>query len=244
MEIKVLGCGDAFGSGGRLQTCFHVTTGETRFLIDCGTTAMIAMRRFGVDPNAVATVFLTHLHGDHFGGLPFLILDAQLVSRRTAPLTIIGPPGLRQRLPALMEAMFPGSSNVERRFALELVELEPEIATVVNGVEITPFPVRHPSGAPSFALRITCEGRTLCYTGDTEWVDALIPAARGADLLIAEGYTAERSVRYHLDWATLRQHLPEIAPGRVLLTHMSQDMLDRETDGYETAEDGLTIAIR
>jgi ribonuclease BN (tRNA processing enzyme) len=114
----------------------------------------------------------------------------------------------------------------------------------VNGVEITPFPVRHPSGAPSFALRITCEGRTLCYTGDTEWVDALIPAARGADLLIAEGYTAERSVRYHLDWATLRQHLPEIAPGRVLLTHMSQDMLDRETDGYETAEDGLTIAIR
>jgi ribonuclease BN (tRNA processing enzyme) len=244
MEIKVLGCGDAFGSGGRFQTCFHVTTGETRFLIDCGTTALIAMRRFGVDPNVVATVFLTHLHGDHFGGLPFLILDAQLVSRRTAPLTIVGPPGLRHRLPALMEAMFSGSSNVERRFALELVELEPEIATVVNGVEVTPFPVRHPSGAPSFALRVTCAGRTLCYTGDTEWVDALIDAARGADLLIAEGYTAERPVRYHLDWATLRRHLPEIAPHRVLLTHMSPDMLDRAPDGYEAAKDGLTIAIR
>lgn len=244
MEIKVLGCGDAFGSGGRLQTCFHVTTAGTRFLIDCGTTALIAMRRFGVDPNAVETVFLTHLHGDHFGGLPFLILDAQLISRRTAPLTIAGPPGLRQRLPALMEAMFPGSSNVERHFALELVELEPEIAAVVNGVEVTPFPVRHPSGAPSFALRITCEGRTLCYTGDTEWVDALIPAARGADLLIAEGYTAERSVRYHLDWTTLRQHLSEIVPRRVLLTHMSAEMLARQPDGYEAAEDGLTVEIR
>jgi len=244
MEIKVLGCGDAFGSGGRLQTCFYVTTAGTRFLIDCGSTALIAMRRFGVDPNAVETVFLTHLHGDHFGGLPFLILDAQLVSRRTAPLTIVGPPGLRQRLPALMEAMFPGSSNVERRFALELVELQPEVALVVNGVEVTPFPVRHPSGAPSFALRVTCAGRTLCYTGDTEWVHALIDAAHGADLLIAEGYTAERSVRYHLDWATLRQHLSEIAPRRVLLTHMSPDMLDRQPDGYEAPEDGLVIAIR
>ncbi|MCJ2068923.1 MBL fold metallo-hydrolase [Methylobacterium sp. J-030] len=244
MEVQILGCGDAFGSGGRLQTCFYIRAAGKRFLIDCGTTALIAMRRFGVNPNAIDTVFLTHLHGDHFGGLPFLILDAQLISRRTAPLTIAGPPGLRQRLPALMEILFPGSSSVERRFALELVELEPEITAVLNDVEVTPFPVRHPSGAPSFALRVTCEGRTLCYTGDTEWVDAIIPAARSADLLIAEGYTAERPVRYHLDWATLRRHLPQIAPRRVLLTHMSAEMLGHHPDGYEAAEDGLTVAIR
>jgi ribonuclease BN (tRNA processing enzyme) len=243
MEVQVLGCGDAFGSGGRLHTCFHVTTAGTRFLIDCGATALIAMRRFGVDPSGVETVFLTHLHGDHFGGLPFLILDAQLISRRTTPLTIAGPPGLRERLPALMEAMFPGSSGVERRFALNLIELEPEATANVNGVEVTPFSVRHPSGAPSYALRFACEGRSLCYTGDTEWVEALVPAARDADLLIAEAYTAERPVRYHLDWATLRQHLPEIAPRRVLLTHMSPDMLGRAPDGYEAAEDGLIVAI-
>lgn len=110
MEVRVLGCGDAFGSGGRLHTCFHVRAASTRFLMDYGASALIAMRRFGVDPNGVETVFLTHLHGDHFAGLPFLILDAQLVSRRTTPLTIVGPPGLGERLPALMEAMFPGSS--------------------------------------------------------------------------------------------------------------------------------------
>jgi ribonuclease BN (tRNA processing enzyme) len=243
MEVQVLGCGDAFGSGGRLHTCFHVTTAGTRFLIDCGATALIAMRRFGVDPSGVETVFLTHLHGDHFGGLPFLVLDAQLISRRTTPLTIAGPPGLRERLPALMEAMFPGSSGVERRFALNLIELEPEATANVNGVEVTPFSVRHPSGAPSCALRFACEGRSLCYTGDTEWVEALVPAARDADLLIAEAYTAERPVRYHLDWATLRQHLPEIAPRRVLLTHMSPDMLGRAPDGYEAAEDGLIVSI-
>jgi ribonuclease BN (tRNA processing enzyme) len=106
MELRVLGCGDAFGSGGRFNTCFHVETSATRFLIDCGASALIAMRRFGVEPNGVETVFLTHLHGDHFGGLPFLILDAQLVSRRTAPLTIAGPPGLRF-LRAITRAILP-----------------------------------------------------------------------------------------------------------------------------------------
>lgn len=241
MELRVLGCGDAFGSGGRLHTCFHVEASTTRFLIDCGASALIAMRRFAVDPNGVETVFLTHLHGDHFGGLPFLILDAQLVSRRTMPLTIAGPPGLRERLPALMEAMFPGSSKIERKFAVRLVEIEPETPTDVNGVEVQAFPVRHPSGSPSFALRLTCEGKVICYTGDTEWVDALIAAAHRADLLIAEAYTAERPVRFHLDWATLHQHLPEIAAKSVLLTHMSPDMLGHIPEAAEKAEDGCVV---
>jgi ribonuclease BN (tRNA processing enzyme) len=241
MELRVLGCGDAFGSGGRFNTCFHVEASSTRFLIDCGASALIAMRCFGVDPNRIETVFLTHLHGDHFGGLPFLILDAQLVSRRTAPLTIAGPPGLRDRLPALMEVMFPGSSRVEREFALHLVEIEGNTPVNINGIAVTAFPVNHPSGSPSYALRLTCEAKVICYTGDTEWVDALIPAAREADLLIAEAFTAERRVRYHLDWATLRQHLPEIAAASVLLTHMSPDMLGHTPESGAKAEDGCVV---
>ena len=84
------------------------------FLIDCGTSSLIAMRRFGVDPNSVRTVFVSHLHGDHFGGLPFLMLDAQLYGRRSVPLTLVGPPGFRERLVQAMELFFPGSSKIER----------------------------------------------------------------------------------------------------------------------------------
>lgn len=243
MELRVLGCGDAFGSGGRFNTCFHVEAPAACFLIDCGTSALIAMRRFAVDPNGIETVFLTHLHGDHFGGLPFVILDAQLVSRRVKPLTIVGPPGLRERLPALMEAMFPGSSTTKRKFGLHLVEIAPEIPTEVNGVIVTAYSVEHPSGAPSYALRLTCGAKVICYTGDTEWVDALIPAAQGADLLIAEAYTAERPIRYHLDFATLRRHLPDIAAKSVLLTHMSSDMLGCRPEGCVGAEDGQLVFI-
>ncbi|QRM29065.1 MBL fold metallo-hydrolase [Microvirga sp. VF16] len=244
MQLQVLGCGDAFGSGGRFHTCFHVSAGSTSFLIDCGASSLIAMRRFGVDPNTVRTVLISHLHGDHFGGLPFLLLDAQFVSRRTTPLTIAGPPTLSARLQALRETMFPGSTESDLGFPLDIVELEPQVTTQVNGVSVIPYLVRHPSGAPSYALRCQVEHQTLCYSGDTEWAPALIEAARGTDVFIAECYTFDGPVPFHMNWMSLREHLPEIGAKRVLLTHMSKGMLEQVAiDGAERTEDGLVLEI-
>jgi ribonuclease BN (tRNA processing enzyme) len=111
-------------------------------------------------------------------------------------------------------------------------------------VTITPFPVRHPSGPPSYALRCQVKQRTLCYSGDTEWVPLLVEAARSADLFIAETYTFGRQVPFHMNWVILREHLPEIGAKRVLLTHMSTDMLEHASiDGVERAEDGMVLEI-
>lgn len=243
MRLHVLGCGDAFGSGGRFNTCFHVDAPGGAFLIDCGASALIAIRRFGVEPNRIRTVFLTHLHGDHFGGLPWLILDGQLVSGRTEPLTVVGPPGTAERLPAAMEVLFPGSSTAERRFRVEVVEMEAGRPVETGGVRATAFTMRHPSGAPAHALRIEAAGKVVSYTGDTEWVEDIVAAGRGADLMIAEGYTVERPVKFHLDWATLKRRLPEIAPKRLMLTHMSPEMIAHPPDGYIAAEDGLVLTL-
>ncbi|UYW31851.1 MBL fold metallo-hydrolase [Methylorubrum extorquens] len=243
MRLHVLGCGDAFGSGGRFNTCFHVDAPGGAFLIDCGASALIAIRRFGVEPNRIRTVFLTHLHGDHFGGLPWLILDEQLVSGRTEPLTVVGPPGTAERLPAAMEVLFPGSSTAERRFRVEVVEMEAGRPVETGGVRGTAFTMRHPSGAPAHALRIEAAGKVVSYTGDTEWVEDIVAAGRGADLMIAEGYTVERPVKFHLDWATLKRRLPEIAPKRLMLTHMSPEMIAHPPDGYIAAEDGLVLTL-
>jgi ribonuclease BN (tRNA processing enzyme) len=245
--MKFLGCGDAFGSGGRLNTCFLVNRRDASFLIDCGASAMISIRRFGVDPNGIDAIILSHLHVDHFGGLPSFILDAQLVSRRTRPLMIAGPKGLGARLDALMEAHFPGSTNVERKFPVELIEISPDRPVDVGstGVCVSGFVVSHPSGTPSLSLRIECDGKILAYTGDTEWVDALLEAGRNADLLIAEAYCFERKVRFHLDYATLREKLPMIGAKRLILTHMSPDMLGRlsELHDCQAAYDGLEVEI-
>lgn len=244
MEIQFLGSGDAFGSGGRFNTCFHVHDRRGAFLIDCGASSMVAIRKFNIEPNAIRAVLITHLHGDHFGGLPFFILDAQLVSRRAEPLTIAGPPGLSDRLATAMETFFPGSTNAERRFPVKVRELEPRTAHEVEGIEVTPYVVKHPCGAPPFAFRLAVDGKTLCYSGDTEWVESLREAARGVDVFIAETYFFDKQVKFHLDYVTLARRLPELGAKRVVLTHMSPEMLARAGEsGCEAAEDGMVITV-
>ena len=214
------------------------------FMVDCGASALIAVRRFGVDPNTIQSVLISHLHGDHFGGLPFLLLDAQFVSRRTTPLTIAGPQTLSARLQALRETMFPGSTESDLGFQLDIIELQPQVTAQVNGVSVIPYPVRHPSGAPSYALRCQVEHQILCYSGDTEWVPVLIEAARGADVFIAECHTFDRKVPFHTSWVSLREHLQKIRAKRVLLTHMSTDMLEQVSiEGAEMAQDGMVLEI-
>ncbi len=244
MKITFAGCGDAFGSGGRLNTCFYVEAETVSFLIDCGASAMVSLRRYKIDPNSISTIFISHLHGDHFAGLGSFLLDAQLISKRERDLTIMGPPGLIFRHETVMEAMFPGSVEIKRKFETKFVELPADAKTSSDHLTVTPFVADHACAAPPYALRIGCEGKILCYTGDTQWTDSLIPAGQGADLLIAECYQLDRKMKGHLDYQTLAKHLPEIAPKRVIVTHMSAPMLNRidEVD-VEAAYDGLVVEI-
>jgi len=243
VKVRFLGSGDAFGSGGRFQTCIHLESTATQLIVDCGASSLIAMRRFGVDPLAIDTVILSHLHGDHFGGVPFLILDGQF-KRRTRPLIVVGPLGVEARVREAMEVLFPGSSRVERRFDTRFVELIDRVTFETGAVAITPFGVVHASGAPPFALRIVCEGKTVTYSGDTEWTDNLIDAAGGADLFIAEALFFDKAVKYHLDLATLLSHRAQLDCRRLVVTHMSEDMLQR-LDGLEVeaAEDGKLMVV-
>jgi len=244
MDVRFLGSGDTFGSGGKLHTCIHVCSEETTFLIDCGASSLIAMKRFGVDPSSIDAIVVTHLHGDHFGGIPFFVLDAQLVSRRTRPLTVAGPPGLESRVHDTMEALFPGSSQAPRRFELGFVELPEGEATGIGTLTVTPYGVVHPSGAPAYALRVECGGKVISYSGDTEWTDSLLSAARDADLFVCEAYFFEKKIPYHLDYRTLMDHRSELGCRRLILTHMSEDML-RRLGGIEAewAEDGKSLTL-
>ncbi len=243
LEIRFLGSGDAFGSGGRFQTCIFVRSADGRFLIDCGASSLIAMRRFGVDPLEIDAILLSHLHGDHFGGLPFLILDAQF-RRRTRPLVIAGPPGVEARVCAAMEVLFPGSSRVGRKFSTPFVELSDRAEADLRPCAVTPFGVVHPSGAPPFALRVACGGKVIGYSGDTEWAEALIEAAHLADLFICEAYHFDKPIKYHLNYRTLMEHRQELRCRRLILTHMSEEMLGRlEGLDAEWAEDGKAIFL-
>ncbi|MGY3498473.1 MULTISPECIES: MBL fold metallo-hydrolase [unclassified Bradyrhizobium] len=244
MQLRFVGCGDAFGSGGRFNTCFHVSGARSNFLIDCGASSLPAMKRLEIDRDAIDLILITHFHGDHFAGLPFFLLDAQF-SRRTRPLVIAGPEGIETKLPAVMEVMFEHSSKTKQRFDLSVVTLAPRETRSFGEVTVTPYPVVHgESGGPFFAYRVEAEGRIISYSADTEWTDALIPAAQDADLFIAEAYTYDKMVKNHLSLKTLEAHLPAINARRVVLTHMSDDMLGRIDDlPYTAASDGMVVAL-
>ncbi|MDQ8730357.1 MBL fold metallo-hydrolase [Bradyrhizobium sp. LHD-71] len=244
MQLQFVGCGDAFGSGGRFNTCFHVKGARANFLIDCGASSLIALKRYNIVRDDIDVILITHFHGDHFAGLPFLMLDAQF-SRRTRPLIIAGPEGVELRLTQAMEALYENSSKTKQKFELSVVTLRPEESKDLGALKVTPFPVVHgESGGPFLAYRIETEGRTITYSADTEWTETLVPAAQGADLFICEAYSYDRAVKNHLSLKTLEEHLPRIAPKKLVLTHMSDDMLARlDTLPYTAASDGMVVEL-
>lgn len=242
-RILFLGSGDAFGSGGRLQASILFQTEGYNTLLDCGTTALVGLKRAGIDPSTLDAVVISHLHGDHFGGLPFLLLDGQF-SKRDRSLRIAGPRGTQKRLTETMEALFPGSSRAKRRFEVSTMELAPPETASIGPLNVTAFEVVHASGAPALALRIAVDDRVVAYSGDTEWCDNLVAVSSGADLFICEAYFYEKRVPFHLSYRTLAEHRAELTAKRILLTHMSADMLARLADTeVETAWDGLSVRL-
>src|SRR2546421_13124355 len=163
MKITIVGSGDAFGSGGRFNTCFRIETLGRDLLLDCGASSLPALKAQGVEPNAIDGVILSHLHGDHFGGLVFLLMDAHFLSRRTRPLLIAGPPGTRARLDAALEVFFPRSTSIPWRYPWHVVEIAPGEPAEFLGFSVQTTEVIHQSGAPSTAVRISDRERVLAY---------------------------------------------------------------------------------
>jgi len=245
MHLQFIGCGDAFGTGGRFNTCFHLVGHNVNALIDCGSSSLVGMNKLAIDRNAVDTIFITHFHADHIGGLPFFILEANYVLKRDRGLTIAGPLGLKARYSELMETAFPGTKTLDLRFPLTLRELEIGRRGEIGGVRVTPFHVLHDDrGGPCLGFRFEAEGKVVAFSGDTSWTDTLIDIGQQADLFICEAYTRDKPIATHMALSALERRLGQIKPKRLVLTHMSNDMLARRAEiPFETAEDGMIVEL-
>jgi ribonuclease BN (tRNA processing enzyme) len=245
MRLTIAGSGDAFGSGGRLNTCFWLETAKGTLLVDCGASALPALKTRGLDPNRIDGIVLSHLHGDHFGGLPFLLLDAQFLARREKPLLIAGPPGTRARLDAALEVFFPKSSGSKWRFPWQVMEVTPGQGAEVLGHSLITAEVVHGSGAPSTALRLSDGEKVFAYSGDTEWTDTLLPIARDAALFVCECYGYAGKITGHMSWEALKARLADLRARRVMVTHMNPTVLGRLDEiraaGVLVAADGLVM---
>jgi ribonuclease BN (tRNA processing enzyme) len=245
MKLTIVGSGDAFGSGGRFNTCFFLETAKNALLVDCGASSLTALKVRGIEHNRIDAIILSHLHGDHFGALPLLLLDSQFLARRERPLLIAGPPGTRARLDAALEVFFPKSTSITWRFPWQVIEVAVGVPIDILGHSLMTAEVIHESGAPSTALRLSDGRAVFSYSGDTEWTDALLPIARDTDLFICECYAYAGKLTGHMSWESLKTKIPELRAKRMVVTHMNPTMLAHLDEigpaGALAAEDGLEI---
>jgi ribonuclease BN (tRNA processing enzyme) len=243
VRLTFIGSGDAFAGGGRFQACLLLDGGDEPMLLDCGATSLVALKRARVDPASIGYIALSHLHGDHFGGLPWLILDGQF-SKRTKPLEIAGPITTGERVEQTFAALYPGTAEEDRAFPTSFTDLSERTPWEFGPGRITAFEVAHSSGAPSYALRVEYAGKVIAYSGDTEWTDALIDVTKDTDLFVCECNFFERKGPGHMDYRTLVEKRPQLGSDRIVLTHMSEDVLGRLDEvEFETASDGAVIEL-
>ncbi len=247
MRLTVIGCSDAFGSGGRFHSCYLLDTSKGRLMLDCGANSPLALKRAGIKLASIDAIVISHCHGDHFGGLPFLFLERMFMERGSKPIEILGPPGLERRTQQLLESLYPTIGNLPRDFEIIYRELEPGRTSTWRGVKISAHEVNHFSGSPSLALAFGDGWKRFSFSGDSGWCDGVIEAGRGADLYLIECTSFSTKLAMHLDYLTLATKFERISAKRYLLTHMSPEMLDAAHKADASlcilAEDGLSLAI-
>ena len=220
--IQFLGTGNAFNTDGRgTQSVLFAPGSASPFLVDLGPTSVQAMVRFDVDWRKIDRLFLTHLHGDHTAGWPFLLLNMVVLDRRTRPFDVYGPEGTRAALEGLGEICF---RDVLERQSFDIRYHELPVAEQMDvqgrqGMQFDVLPMEH--HPTSVGYRFHVDGCTIGVTGDTGWCDSLEQVAEGCDVLIAECTSVQAETKTHLCLDEIRAGRERLGQGQILLIHLS-----------------------
>jgi ribonuclease BN (tRNA processing enzyme) len=243
-QVVFVGTSDAFGAGGRRQSALLVRAPQGGVLVDCGATTASGLASLGIERDEIDAILVSHFHGDHFGGIPALLLAALYEDERRKPLRIAGPHGIERRVRQLAAAMGYGMEEREWPFAIEFLELPADRPTEVGPVQVRSFETLHQPHTHPHGLVLTAGRQRIGYSGDTGWFDELPRLVGGVDLFVCECTYQTAGFEFHLNHQTLVAHKPEFDCGRMVLTHLGSEMSARRGQcDFETADDGLEIRL-
>jgi ribonuclease BN (tRNA processing enzyme) len=243
-EVVFVGTSDAFGAGGRRQTAIAVRGREGALLLDCGPTTCSGLAQLGIARDEIEAIAISHFHGDHFAGIPLLLLAARYEDHRTRPIHIAGPRGVERRVRALAEAMSHPFDAGDWTFPVVFTELEPAMEAPLGPAVVTSFPVHHNPDVHPCGLSVEIDDRRIAFSGDTGWFEELPARVAGADLFICECTYFERDYGYHLNYRELCRRKAQLDVERMVLTHLGTEMAHRRGQlDLETADDGMRLKL-
>jgi ribonuclease BN (tRNA processing enzyme) len=243
-EVVFVGTSDAFGAGGRRQAAILARGPGGAVLLDCGGTTVSGLAALGIARDEIDAVAISHFHGDHYAGIPQLLLAALYEDERRRPLVIAGPVGVELRVRTLSRAHGYALEEREWPFPIRFVELPAGRPVPVGPGEITAFPTHHQADVCPHGLDLRLGSRRVVYSGDTGWFDELPARARGAELFICECTLFEKNFEYHLSFEEISRRIDAFDCQRMILTHLGPDMCERRGSlEVETADDGLKLLL-
>jgi ribonuclease BN (tRNA processing enzyme) len=223
LEVKVVACGDAFGSNASHNSCYWIKYEGKNYLLDCGALAISNIKKFNMDITAIDAIFLSHLHGDHFGGLAFIFTELAYAKDFNETIKIIGPKGTDQKLEQLQELFYPGSWEKVKSF-IEFIDLNNSKHSELPDFEFIRVP--HSENLECFGIKLIFGSRILSYSGDLEWTDKIVELSRGADLFICECFSFDQKISGHISYSEIQSNIDILSCKKLVLTHLGQSMLN------------------
>jgi ribonuclease BN (tRNA processing enzyme) len=243
-EVVFVGTSDAFGAGGRRQSAILVRAPEGTVLLDCGVTTATGLVDLGVEREELDAILVSHYHGDHFGGIPQILLACLYEDARRRPLWIAGPQGIEERVRSVSAALGYPLEEREWTFPMRFAELQPGEDTPVGPAMAGVFETHHQRDVCPHGLSLQAGGERIVFSGDTGWFASLPHHARGAGLFICECTFLESGFEYHLSLEEISERRTEFDCGRIILTHLGREMSERRGScEFETADDGLVLRL-
>jgi ribonuclease BN (tRNA processing enzyme) len=240
LEILFLGSGNAFASG-RYWNSFLV---NGRYLFEASPVVLPHLRQSNVAPEDIEAIIISHFHGDHFFGLPFLLLEYAEMANRTKDLVIVGPPGVQDRVAAVTEAGFPNVLGKTKTYRETYLDLEDGLEGEVAGLKFVARLVNHVPELECFGFRVQVAGRIVAYSGDSVMCEALLELADGADVFVVECSGWDGTWGPHMGPNEIRELRQRLGPKPTfILTHLNAGEEDLGIENALVADDLARFSV-
>lgn len=241
MEITFLGTGNAFAPG-RSWAAMLV---NRHIMLDSGPAVLMSLKKMGANLTDISHIFITHFHGDHFLGLPFLFLEYNFMSKTDKPLWIAGPAGIEEKARQALELAYPDVAPRGFGRPVHFIEVSPGKLLENGGVYFTVEKMLHGGDyLEAYGYNIKLPDMNLAYTGDTAMCDNIYDLTADADLSILDA-CSEDVCPVHLGRLDLRKIVDRRKPdSKIIMSHLDKvDAIFWEDSSIYIPVDGQTFVF-